>query len=377
MTETRSVARGVAIAAIAVAATWHLLYDLTATLIGLSTYRWPNVAALAWWLVAGVIVLAAIGVLRDPTAQSRPNHIHTTIGLVVLIASSVAVLVDSRDVDSLTDDGLFSLANWALPPVGWPFVLLLWRYRLRWLIVTIAGADAIGLAAAAASGPIHPVTVARLIIVFWGVATLQLGFSLGTRLLIRTAKRTAEARAAQAELNNALEAAERVHDDRQRRYREIGQSMRELLGDLATDLDPADPQVQRRCAVEASRLRRLIAEHDDTPDPLLHELRACADLAERRQVVVTLEAAGTPPRLPLQVRRALTDPTMHLLAAARTQARVTVFAAADASEVEVSVVADGTGSRPSTRDHAALAGVDVSWTDQDGQEWVRARWRDQ
>jgi signal transduction histidine kinase len=372
MTETRSVARGVALAAIAVAATWHVLYDLTATVIGWPTYRWPYVAALAWCAVTGVIVLAGVGVLRDPSARSRPNHTHTTIGLVVLIASSVAVLVDSRTTDPLTDHGLFSLSNWGLPPVGWPFILLLWRYRLRWLIVTIGGADAIGLVAASTSGPVHGVTVARLIIVFWGVATLQLGFTLGTRLLIRTAKRAAEARAAQAELNAAREAAERVHDDRQRRYREIGQAVRELLGDLATGLDPADPQAQRRCAVEASRLRRLIAEHDDTPDPLLHELRACADLAERRHVVVTLESAGTPPRLPVQVRRALTNPTMHLLAAARTKARVTVVCAPDAGEVEVSVVADGVSTADGSSD-----GVEVAWSQQDDEQWVRARWRSQ
>jgi hypothetical protein len=376
MKEDRSVARGVAIAAIAVAATWHVLFNLTATLIGWPTYRWPYVAAFAWWLVAAVIVLAAVGVLRDPSAQSRPNRLHTTIGVVVLVASSVAVVVDSRVDDALTGDGLFSLQDWGLPPVGWPFILLLWRYRLRWVIVTIGGADAIGLAAAAASRSIHEVTVARLIIVFCGVAALQLGFTLGTRLLIRTAKRVAEARAARAELDTAREAAEQVHNDRQRRYGEIGQAVRELLGGLAGALDPADPQVQRRCAVEASRLRRLIAEHDDSPDPLLHELRACADLAERRQVVVSLEAAGTPPKLPLPIRRALTDPTMHLLAAARTHARVTVFSAADGREVEVSVVADGRSSPPSTSD-GSPAGVDVSWSQQDEQEWVRARWQDQ
>jgi hypothetical protein len=67
---------------------------------------------------------------------------------------------------------------------------------------------------------------------------------------------------------------------------------------------------------------------------------------------------------------------MHLLAAARTQARVTVFAAADGREVEVSVVADGVSSTPSTSELSS-AGVDVAWSRQDEQEWVRARWRDQ
>ena len=125
-----------------------------------------------------------------------------------------------------------------------------------------------------------------------------------------------------------------------------GPAVRQLLAGLAGgELDPADERVQHRCSVEASRLRRLIAEHDDAPSPLVHELRACADMAERRDVAVTLETAGTLPVVPVQVRRALTEAPIHLLAAARTQARVTVLYGADDGEVEVSVVADAAPTR--------------------------------
>ena len=137
------------------------------------------------------------------------------------------------------------------------------------------------------------VDLARFAMVVLGAGAIQVALAAGGRTLEAVAQRAYEARSALAEAATARAAAERVHADRQRRYREIGQAVRELLSDLAAGrLDTADPQVQRRCAVEAARLRRLIAEHDDTPDPLIHELRACADVAERRGVAVSLHTAG-------------------------------------------------------------------------------------
>ena len=174
-----------------------------------------------------------------------------------------------------------------------------------------------------------------------------------------------------------------MHADRQRRYRGIGQAVRQLLAGLATaELDPAEARVQQRCAVEASRLRRLIAEHYDAPSPLLHELRACADVAERRGVAVTLETAGILPRIPVQVRRALTEAPIHVLATARTQVRVTVVSVADPPEVEVSVVADaeadGALARPTGGGADGAHGVEVTWSSEgEGKDrWVRTHWRD-
>ena len=67
--------------------------------------------------------------------------------------------------------------------------------------------------------------------------------------------------------------------------------------------DPADPEVRRR-SCSAARLRRLIAE-PTRPDPLLHELRAAADLADRNGLPIELIAIGVPPDLPVEVRRRL------------------------------------------------------------------------
>ncbi|MGW4500056.1 hypothetical protein ACWENR_15765, partial [Micromonospora sp. NPDC004336] len=82
--------------------------------------------------------------------------------------------------------------------------------------------------------------------------------------------------------------------------------------------------------------RRLIAESDDVPDPLLHELRAAADLAERNGLPIDLVTIGAPPPLPVEVRRRLADPLTATLADARGWARLTVVCGPD--EVAVSLV---------------------------------------
>jgi hypothetical protein len=152
-----------------------------------------------------------------------------------------------------------------------------------------------------------------------------------------------------------------------------------LVGLASGELDPADPGTQRRCAVEGSRLRRLFAETDDVPDPLLHELRACADIAYSRGVLVDLQVIGRLPVLSRPVRRALTEAPLHALAGARRQARVTVFGRS--TEVAVSVLTDaGAGEPaelPAPLDQARTVTVQESIVPQDGENrrWIEARWR--
>ena len=117
---------------------------------------------------------------------------------------------------------------------------------------------------------------------------------------------------------------------------------------------PTTRTVQRRCALAAARLRRLIAESDDVPDPLLHELRACVDLAERNGLPVDLVAVGDP------AAAAGGDPPPAGRTAHRAPwptpgswARLTVVAGPD--EVVVSLVTPGPGGaggdRPATLEH--------------------------
>lgn len=373
-------ARNTAIGAITVAGSWHLVNDLTGLVTGWADYRSPVVSAVAWGVVSALNVVGAVNMLGD---RARARLDLPVVGVPVLLVCTAAVFANSRTDAVHTGGDIFTPTNWAWATFGWQAMLLLWRWPLRWLLCALGVNMAVCLATAYATGPLDRVSLSRMVMVFWGTASIQVAVAGGARGLVRLAERAARAGVERAELLAARQAAERVHADRQRRYRGIGQAVRQLLAGLATgELDPAEARVQQRCAVEASRLRRLIAEHDDAPSPLLHELRACADVAERRDVAVTLETAGTLPRIPVQVRRALTEAPIHVLATARTQARVTVVSVADPPEVEVSVVADaeadGASARPTGGDAGGAHGVEVTWSSEGEGEgrWVRAHWRD-
>jgi hypothetical protein len=168
--------------------------------------------------------------------------------------------------------------------------------------------------------------------------------------------------------------AERLHADRRQRYRTVRDAVAPLLAGLADGtLDPAEPEVRHRCAVDAGRLRRLFAETDDVADPLLHELRACSYIADQRGVVVDLQLTGRLPELDRDVRRALTEAPLLALAGAERRARVTVLGRTD--EVAVSVLVDGRGPAPAEPAGGASSAVTVSVLDDEDRRWVEARWR--
>jgi hypothetical protein len=365
-------ARGTAIAAVVVAASWHVVNDLAGLVGGWSVYRWPTVSAAAWVVVSALNVAGAVNMLSH---RARARLALPLVGVPLLLVCTAAVFADSRTGDFEHGGGMFTAFNWAWGSFGWQAMLLLWRWPLRWLLAAIGANVAVCLVSAFATGPVDRVALSRMVVVFWGTSSIQLAVAGGGRALVRAGERAARASAERAELLTARHAADQVHADRERRYRGIGKAVRQLLTGLASgELEPGDAQVKRRCAVEASRLRRLIAEHDDTPSPLLHELRACADVAERRDVAVTLETAGTLPALPVQVRRALTEAPIHVLAAARTEARVTVVARTSPPEVEVSVVADADADAAYRKE--AGEEVEVIWSMQGDDQWVRSRWRE-
>jgi hypothetical protein len=134
-------------------------------------------------------------------------------------------------------------------------------------------------------------------------------------------------------------------------------------------LDPRDGAVRQRCALAATQLRRLFAENDDVTDPLVHEVSACVDFAERRGLNVVLAVSGEPVPVPTAIRRELTTPLMTALAAARSQARVSVLRAGD--EIRVAVITDG-------EPDAAQAGspnVQVECHALGQRSWMEAKWR--
>ncbi|MEO3886352.1 hypothetical protein [Nonomuraea sp. B5E05] len=161
------------------------------------------------------------------------------------------------------------------------------------------------------------------------------------------------------------------HRRRRQRLAELSATTIPLLEGLADgSLRPEDPAIQRRCAIEAGRMRRLFAETDTVANPLVHELRHCADVADRKGVVVELDARGQWPTPPVAVRRDLTEPVLSVLATASSRARIAVVGGADL--VSVSVVADsGEVDLPDP----VTPGVHVETLNNDDTVWMEVRWQ--
>ncbi len=120
---------------------------------------------------------------------------------------------------------------------------------------------------------------------------------MAARTLHVPAQQAADAATREADATARQAVADRIRSARQARWLELRTTAEPLLRGLATGTaNPGDLAVQRACAVEAARLRRLFAEEDDAPDPLVHELHACADVAQRRGVAVDIETAAVDPR---------------------------------------------------------------------------------
>jgi hypothetical protein len=222
---------------------------------------------------------------------------------------------------------------------------------------------------------LHQPNVAAFITVLAGSTGIQVALSVAVRTLHVPAQQAEEAATREADATARQAVADRIRSARQDRWLDLRTTAEPLLSGLAAGTaDPADVAVQRACAVEAARLRRLFAEGDDAPDPLVHELHACADVAQRRGVAVDIETAaqlpGTElPAVPPVGRRALTDLAIAVLVNAISRVRVTVTGTVDG--VIVSLVCDS----PADPDlSSAPAGLVVD-SQRDGQSlWVEARW---
>jgi signal transduction histidine kinase len=254
---------------------------------------------------------------------------------------------------------------------GWFALVALWRHRLAALIAFFAANTLVSLAVLVALGETGRLNIARFIMVSCGISILQITIFVGSKAVTATAKRGAEAEDELARTRINRLAAEAVQAARRTRYEEIRQTVVPLLEGLSGGtLDLADPAARQQVAVAITRLRRFLVENDDVPDPLLHELRACADAAERRGIAVDLVApTGAIPALPLDIRRALTEPVIQALAATASKARVTV--AASPAEVVVAVLTDAhlPVALPAMHDRVRAE------HDEGGELlWVQARW---
>jgi hypothetical protein len=358
-------APGTARTAVIIALGWHVANDLPATLAS-----GPDPVSVAVWIAFAIVAVAgSVAVLRGVVIGT----VWRLIGCAVLLAGSVVMHATAPET-------IFAFENWAWGAAGWIALLLFWHRpgarRPIWAFFAFVAANtAISIVALVARGEADRTGLARMLVVVYGIAALQLTLYAGKWGLEAIARRFARDRTATELVRAARQAAEQAHLARQDRYATARAAAGEVLAGLADGrLDPADPSVRQRATAAAARLRRLVTETDDVPDPLVHEVRAAADVAERRGVAVTVDQVGALPAVPLQVRRALTDAPAWAVAAAGTRARITVVS--NVETVTVAVVGDASIDQPRSDDPVTVRHDDVVVrVDQEGgQIWVETRW---
>ncbi|MEU8635323.1 hypothetical protein AB0C38_24435 [Amycolatopsis sp. NPDC048633] len=322
-----------------------------------AAYRPPVLADLAYATLAGVTALCALWVLRR---KPLPVTVAAGGALVVLVASFAATA-------ALPPDSFFREPHWSFGLVGWHLLVLL-ADRVPALLVALAVHTAASVTQFLLDGTPTRTELGDAAIVLFGVTVFQLAIAGLIRLLDRRASEAAAAAAERERLAIRAALADQAgHDLRTGFAEQLGATLPLLAGLADGTVDPRTPDARARCALAAAQLRRLFAENDDVPDPLVHEVTACLDVAERRGVAVTLAVSGDVVDVPAPIRRDLTGPVLTALAAARTRARVSVLRTPEL--VRVAVVADGDA------EPAGSAAVPVTSQSRDGQTWMEARWR--
>ncbi|MFF5055820.1 hypothetical protein ACFY1S_21820 [Micromonospora sp. NPDC000663] len=355
--------RGARIVAVAIALAWHLAIGLPAVLAARADFAAPVAVIGGWVLVLAAGTTAGVLLLRDTPLPPWP-----LAGFLVVVDAAVFAAAGERQ--------LFTAANWVWGTLGWFFLLALWGRRVTGLVALLTVHALIALVAVLGHG-IDEADLARYVMYVYGTFSLPVAIFVGSTMIVGLGRDRAAAAAAMHTIAAERDAAERGLRERRDRLALVGATAGRVLGELAAgEADPDDPEVQRRCVLAAARLRRLIAESDDVPDPLLHELRAAADLAERNGLPIDLVTIGSPPPLPVEIRRQLADPLTALLAGARDWARLTVVSGPD--EVVVSLVTpdrpapEATGQPPGEYDDRPVQHL----YERDGNiRWAQTRWR--
>ncbi|MFD3374113.1 MULTISPECIES: sensor histidine kinase [unclassified Streptomyces] len=330
----------------------------------------------AWAQTAAFVCLAAVAatgaafLLRG--RQIPPRVRGWSLGAVLAVSATGAF--------TLPPERLTGAEDWAFGVVGWHALFLLADLPVRAFAAFLGAHIGLNATAVFLSGVPTAAESATM-----GISAISIcGFQLSVGVLLtHLLDGTAPAAGTAAAQEEELRTRERIHEDMQRdhkdRYRALAATTVPLLAGLGHGvLSPYDEEVRLRCGVEAARMRRLFAESDAVLDPLLNELRACVEVAERQGVTVSLAVRGQRGQVPLEVRRKLIDPVTVILGHTRSTARVTVVWTP--RTVRVSVVgvdcADGrnTGEAAPSHGRATDAKVSVARTTRGGSVWVEASW---
>ena len=276
-------ARALDIAVVVAAAGWQLAGAGPLLLAHLGSYSSAQFQVAAWCAITLIIAAGSVLLLRGSSRRATGWALAAAAGVI-----STAAALGCPPAKMLE-------TNWSWGTAGWVGVLVLLRRPLAELGVFLT-LEGLAMFAVLARDGLHQPNVAAFITVLAGLTGIQVAISVAARTLDVPARQAADAATREAEATARQAVADRIRATRRARWLELRATAEPLLRGLAAGTtDPGDPAVQRACAVEAARLRRLFAEGDDTPDPLVHELHACADVAQRRGVAVDIETTAQSP----------------------------------------------------------------------------------
>ncbi|MGD0701929.1 MAG: hypothetical protein ABSA02_18840 [Trebonia sp.] len=312
----------------------------------------------AMWLVMALAVAAGSVLVLRGTPGWRSAW---AVALIAVAASTASAAASPA--------GQMLAVNWAWGSAGWIVVLVLLRRRFAEIACFLA-AEALATFGVQVWDGLNRTDLAGfLAVLVWSTGAQVVVAGLVRTLDIAAGQAAAATRSEHAARERAA-TAELIRAARHARWLALQESAVPLVAELAAGTaDPGDAQVRIRCAVQAAKLRRLLAEGDEVPGSLVHELHASADVAERRGVAVEIETAGVLPPVPAPARRVITDAAIAILTAARSQTRITL--AAVAAGIAVSFVAD-TGEVVWLP--AAGQGVAIEQQEDGGMLWAEARW---
>jgi hypothetical protein len=349
--------RAFTIAVIFLVAGWHLA-GAGGQLLHNRTDYGSFAFQLAMWLIMALAITAgSVLVLRGPPGWTAAWSV-----AVIALAASTASAVASPA-------GQMLAVNWAWGSAGWTGVLVLLRRRSAELACFLA-AEALAILGVQVWDGLHRTDLAGFLSLLAWSTGAQAAVAVLVRALDAAAGQAASAARSEHAARERAATAAIIRAARHARWLALQESAVPLVTELATGTaDPGDAQVRHRCAVEAARLRRLLAESDEVPGSLVHELYASADVAERRGIAVEIETAGPVPQVPAPARRLITEVAIAILTAARSQARITL--ATVSAGLAVSFVAD-TGV--SVRLPAAGEEVAIEQQQDGGMLWAEARW---
>jgi hypothetical protein len=326
----------------------------------LAEYELPLVQVGSYAVLAAVLAVEAVLLVRR-----RPWGRLRRLGIaVILVASALSAVTLPDGRTSTTVDWMFGATNF----VG---IAVLHDRPLRAIGAFLLAHESIALINLLLFHDVTRDALLRLATGSVNVIGVPLCVAVGAAAVRRIHAEAETARREIERVRTEEAVAAESHRRRRQRFAELSSSTVPLLEGLAdASLRPEDPEVQRRCAIEAARMRRLFAEVDEVANPLLHELSYCADIADRKGVVVELDSRGQWPTPPREVRRELTEAALTALATATSWARVTVVG--DADLVAVNVVADCSAvdiPRP------AMPAVFVDMYSNDAMVWIEVRWQ--